>query len=390
MGLADFTGVLTVNDRTAEPDVGTVTPATALLSYTGTGSLAYDWSPKGLAVYEAGDVATLCGKANSWGSLNTTARIPLDKPFEVAFDFSAVQPWGSSLGDGFVLALHDGKVGYHGGQFSHSSATRINEASAYGMQFYLMPDMTIFCWIRDNGALGSVMTNVAAKAFKMNNLKNSPMRVALAWDGENLVATLEKGTARWCSTNAFAAADLPARFPNGAYLGIWAQNGGYYTAERVEKLSLVHGGMSGTATKQVFNGTLGLTNGTVTAVQAGRIQAELAAGLAVSGAATLTTAEGCTLACTGTSWSFDLANPAAKLTCVGALTFPTAPITVDVTAGEATARTRVLADLTGVADGAAQGLSFRLADDLPAAWKLRYRDGLLSLTDGTGTALILR
>lgn len=391
MGLADFTGTLVANDRTAEPDVGTVTPATALLSYAGTGSLAYDWSPKGLAVYEAGNVATLCGKANNWGSLNTTARLPLDQPFEVAFDFSAVEPWGTSLGDGFVLALHNGKVGYHGGQFSHSSATRINEASAYGMQFYLMPDMTIFCWIRDNGALGSVMTNVAAKAFMMNNLRKSPMRVALAWDGEkNLVATLEKGTARWCSTNAFAAADLPARFPNGAYLGIWAQNGGYYTAERVEKLSLVHGGMSGTATKQVFNGTLGLTNGTVTAALAGSVQAELAADLAVTGAGTLAVEDGRTLACTGATWTFDLANPAAKLTCVGALTFPTAPITVDVTAGEATARTRVLADLTGVADGAAQGLSFRLADDLPAAWKLRYRDGLLSLTDGTGTALILR
>lgn len=391
MGLADFTGTLVANDRTAEPDVGTVTPATASLSYAGTGSLAYDWSPKGLAVYEAGNVATLCGKANNWGSLNTTARLPLDQPFEVAFDFSAVEPWGTSLGDGFVLALHNGKVGYHGGQFSHSSATRINEASAYGMQFYLMPDMTIFCWIRDNGALGSVMTNVAAKAFMMNNLRKSPMRVALAWDGEkNLVATLEKGTARWCSTNAFAAADLPARFPNGAYLGIWAQNGGYYTAERVEKLSLVHGGMSGTATKQVFNGTLGLTNGTVTAVQAGSVQAELAADLAVTGAGTLAVEDGRTLACTGATWTFDLANPAAKLTCVGALTFPTAPITVDVTAGEATARTRVLADLTGVADGAVQGLSFRLADDLPAAWKLRYRDGLLSLTDGTGTALILR
>lgn len=391
MGLADFTGTLVANDRTAEPDVGTVTPATALLSYAGTGSLAYDWSPKGLAVYEAGNVATLCGKANNWGSLNTTARLPLDQPFEVAFDFSAVEPWGTSLGDGFVLALHNGKVGYHGGQFSHSSATRINEASAYGMQFYLMPDMTIFCWIRDNGALGSVMTNVAAKAFMMNNLRKSPMRVALAWDGEkNLVATLEKGTARWCSTNAFAAADLPARFPNGAYLGIWAQNGGYYTAERVEKLSLVHGGMSGTATKQVFNGTLGLTNGTVTAALAGSVQAELAADLAVTGAGTLAVEDGRTLACTGATWTFDLANPAAKLTCRGALTFPTAAITVDVSAGEATPRTRVLADLTGVADGAAQGLSFRLADDLPAAWKLRYRDGLLSLTDGTGTALILR
>lgn len=391
MGLADFTGTLVANDRTAEPDVGTVTPATASLVYAGDGSLSHDWTTKGLAVCESIDVATLCGKANNWGSLNTTARLPLDQPFEVAFDFSAVEPWGTSLGDGFVLALHNGKVGYHGGQFSHSSATRINEASAYGMQFYLMPDMTIFCWIRDNGALGSVMTNVAAKAFMMNNLRKSPMRVALAWDGEkNLVATLEKGTARWCSTNAFAAADLPARFPNGAYLGIWGQNGGYYTALRIENLSFAHGGMSEAMPKKVFNGTLGLTNGTVTAVQAGRIQAELAAGLAVSGAATLTAAEGCTLACTGTSWSFDLANPAAKLTCVGALTFPTAPITVDVTAGEATARTRVLADLTGVADGAAQGLSFRLADDLPAAWKLRYRDGLLSLTDGTGTALILR
>ena len=391
MGLADFTGTLVANDRTAEPDVGTVTPATASLVYAGDGSLFHDWTTKGLAVCESIDVATLCGKANNWGSLNTTARLPLDQPFEVAFDFSAVEPWGTSLGDGFVLALHNGKVGYHGGQFSHSSATRINEASAYGMQFYLMPDMTIFCWIRDNGALGSVMTNVAAKAFMMNNLRKSPMRVALAWDGEkNLVATLEKGTARWCSTNAFAAADLPARFPNGAYLGIWAQNGGYYTAERVEKLSLVHGGMSGTATKQVFNGTLGLTNGTVTAALAGSVQAELAADLAVTGAGTLAVEDGRTLACTGATWSFDLANPAAKLTCVGALTFPTAPITVDATAGEATARTRVLADLTGVADGAAQGLSFRLADDLPAAWKLRYRDGLLSLTDGTGTALILR
>lgn len=390
MGLADFTGVLTVNDRTAEPDVGTVTPATALLSYTGTGSLAYDWSPKGLAVYEAGDVATLCGKANSWGSLNTTARIPLDKPFEVAFDFSAVQPWGSSLGDGFVLALHDGTVGYHGGTFSFGPGARLNEKSAYGMQFYLIPGGTYFAWVRDNQALGAVVTNAAEKAFTMDKLINSPMRVALAWDGENLVATLEKGTARWCSTNAFAAADLPARFPNGAYLGIWAQNGGYYTAERVEKLSLVHGGMSGTATKQVFNGTLGLTNGTVTAVQAGSVQAELAADLAVTGAGTLAVEDGRTLACTGATWTFDLANPAAKLTCVGALTFPTAPITVDVTAGEATARTRVLADLTGVVDGAAQGLSFRLAAGLPAAWKLRYRDGLLSLTDGTGTALILR
>lgn len=392
MGLADFTGTLVANDRTAEPDVGTVTPATASLVYAGDGSLFHDWTTKGLAVCESIDVATIGGQKNTWGSLNTEAPIPLDKPFTVAFDFSAVEPWegNGARGDGFALVLHDGTVGYHGGTFSFGAGARLNEKSAYGMQFYLIPDWSYFAWVRDNQALGAVVTNAAEKAFTMDKLINSPARATLAWDGANLVATLEKGAARWCSTNAFAAAELTTRFPNGAYLGIWGQNGGYYTALRIENLSFAHGGMSEAMPKKVFNGTLGLTNGTVTAVQAGRIQAELAAGLAVSGAATLTAAEGCTLACTGTSWSFDLANPAAKLTCVGALTFPTAPITVDVTAGEATARTRVLADLTGVADGAAQGLSFRLADDLPAAWKLRYRDGLLSLTDGTGTALILR
>lgn len=392
MGLADFTGTLVANDRTAEPDVGTVTPATASLVYAGDGSLFHDWTTKGLAVCESIDVATIGGQKNTWGSLNTEAPIPLDKPFTVAFDFSAVEPWegNGARGDGFALVLHDGTVGYHGGTFSFGAGARLNEKSAYGMQFYLIPDWSYFAWVRDNQALSAVVTNAAEKAFTMDKLINSPARATLAWDGANLVATLEKGAARWCSTNAFAAAELTTRFPNGAYLGIWGQNGGYYTALRIENLSFAHGGMSGTATKQVFNGTLGLTNGTVTAALAGSVQAELAADLAVTGAGTLAVEDGRTLACTGATWTFDLANPAAKLTCVGALTFPTAPITVDVTAGEATARTRVLADLTGVADGAAQGLSFRLADDLPAAWKLRYRDGLLSLTDGTGTALILR
>lgn len=390
MGLADFTGALTVNGRTAEPDVGTVTPATALLSYAGAGSLARDWSPKGLAAYEAGNVATLGGKANTWGSLNTTARLPLDTPFEVAFDFSAVEPWGTSLGDGFALVLHDGKVGYHGGTFSYDTM-RLNEASAYGMQFYLTSDWTRFAWVRDNKALGDEVTNAASAAFTMKNLTNSPMRVTFAWDGEkNLVATLEKGAARWCSTNTVEKADLSARFPNGAYLGIWGQNGGYYAAQRIANFSLVHDGKPDTESKQVFNGTLGLTNGTVTASLAGAVQAELAADLAVTGAGTLTVEDGQTLACTGTTWAFDLANPEAKLTCRGALTFPTATITVDVSAGEATPRTRVLADLTGVAGDAAKGLTFRLADRLPSAWRLRYRDGLLSLTDGTGTMLILR
>lgn len=392
MGLADFTGTLVANDRTAEPDVGTVTPATASLVYAGDGSLSHDWTTKGLAVCESIDVATIGGQKNTWGSLNTAAPIPLDKPFTVAFDFSAVEPWegNGARGDGFALVLHDGTVGYHGGTFSFGAGARLNEKSAYGMQFYLIPDWSYFAWVRDNQALGAVVTNAAEKAFTMDKLINSSARATLAWDGANLVATLEKGAARWCSTNASAAAELTTRFPNGAYLGIWGQNGGYYTALRIENLSFAHGGMPEAMPKKVFNGTLGLTNGTVTAVQAGRIQAELAADLAVTGAGTLAVEDGRTLACTGATWTFDLANPAAKLTCRGALTFPTAPITVDVTAGEATARTRVLADLTGVADGAAQGLSFRLADDLPAAWKLRYRDGLLSLTDGTGTALILR
>jgi len=110
-------------------------------------------------------------------------------------------------------------VGYHGGTFSFGAGARLNEKSAYGMQFYLIPDWSYFAWVRDNQALSAVVTNAAEKAFTMDKLINSPARATLTWDGANLVATLEKGTARWCSTNAFAAVDLPARFPNGAYLG---------------------------------------------------------------------------------------------------------------------------------------------------------------------------
>ena len=399
MGLADFTGCLVANDRTAAPDVGTVAPATASLAYTGVGTLA-DWTLKGRATLEAargvpGGAATLCGAANTWGSLNTAARLPLDAPFEVSFDLSAVQPWGGDwqIGDGFALVLHDGKVGYHGGTFNYpaaASGVRLNETSAYGMQFYLMPDMTVFAWVRDRVALGPVITNATAKAWRMLDLKNNPMRVALAWDGERLVTSLERGSARWCATNDAAKADLPARFPNGAYLGVWGQNGGYYAALRVENLSLVHGGQPAEPPARVFNGTLGLAGGTVTSVLSGGVAAELAADLDVTGASTLARAGAGSLACTGATWTFDLSRPEAKLTWAGAFTFPKKTVTVDVSAGAATPQPRLLADLTAVADGAADALVFTLAEGLPRSWRLSYRNGRLSLVDAVGTMLILR
>ncbi len=400
MDLAGFTGLIIANDATAAETAGTVAPATATLAYDGPGSLNDGWALKGTAAWgpvtvDALDAATLCGAKDARGSLNTTAKIPVDQPFSVAFDFSAVKPWGYA-GDGFALVLHDGTTTIPYCFYYEGAGDLLGASSAYGALLYLMNNDNRLFWVRDRVNLGAIATNVSA--FTMNKLKNDPMRVTLAWDLEKLVLTLEKDGTTWAMTNTAAATDIPARFANGAYLGVWGSCGGYYTAMRVANMVFEHGDT--TATEALtFNGTLRLTGGTVTATHMGRVaETRLAAALDVTGAATLTVAEnsvesGMTLACTGDAWSFALANPEAKLTLTGPFTFPDvsadAPIEVSFT-GEASPRRRVLADLTGVTGNAADALAFRLAPDLPSSLKLTYANRLLSVVDAVGTVLILR
>lgn len=396
MDLTDFSGSLLANAHSAAPSAGRVVPAATSISFLNpNGLFGSNWTMKGqaTAVFDAsGAVVDLLPSArtNAYGSLNTAAPLDLSKPFTFAFDYSIHEPWGA-LGDGFCLVLHDGTKGYANGTFNYTeTGNRVNEPSAYGMQFYLMPRDSIFSWVKECKGLGAPVTNTV---FTMENILRMPLHVECAWDLENLVVRLEMGTSTWVSTNAHAAADLVEKFPSGAHLGVWGQCGGYYTGMRLDNIRLdVSGAVSGDMPVCTFNGVLGVTNGVSDVRVDAGVAAELAAELDVVGVGGLAVVDGSSVALTSPVWTFDLANPASCLSLAGAFTFPNAaerPIVVELR-GEPTPRTRILADLTGLAADAAAVPAFRLGEGYPSSYRLVYENGFLRISNAVGTLLIFR
>ncbi len=395
LDLSAFEGRLLANAHTASPSCGSVTPVSTPICFVSPRGLfgGVDWAMLGQATPIL-DSATSAvdlipdAQTNAYGSLNTAEALDLARPFTFSFDFSVHEPWGA-CGDGFCLVLHDGRTGYANGTFSFGEEwMRINDASAYGMQFYMMPGSSIFAWVKDRMRLGATATNTV---FTMEAVKTKPMHVDFLWDLTNLVVRLERGADVWTSTNAQAAADIAERFPSGAYLGVWGQCGGFYTGMRLGNIVLdVSGGDADVCT---FNGVLGVTNGTSSVFVEAGVAARLAARLDVVGAGGLSVADGSEVAMASSAWAFGLANPESMLTLSGAFTFPdvsaVSPIEVELT-GDVPPRRRTLADLRGVADGAADGLVFRLSDGSPASWRLEWSGGLLRVSDSVGTLIVFR
>ncbi len=401
MDFSGFSGSLVANSYTATTNAGAVTPCSSSIYFGNAWSpLGANWTMKGratAAMLPSGAAVELMGEAvaNSSGSLNSAKPLDLSRPFAFSFDYSVHKPWHQNyLGDGFSLVLHDGKTGSNNGAFSYGEdpdTRRIGDSSAYGVQFYLMPSMGIGAWVKDTKRVGAAVTNTSE--FVMSKFVDGPMHVEMLWDLTNLVVRLEKETEVWAMTNALAESELPARFPNGAFLGVWGQCGGWYTSMRLENVVVETAADDAGEDAVVFNGVLGVTNGVSTLVVDAGVSAEVSAALDVVGAGGFSVSEGRTAALTSPTWTFDLTNPDSLLTLSGAFTFPVAtaetPVTVALK-GEPKPRTRVLADLSGVADGAADALAFRLGDGYPGSYRLVYRDGRLSISNARGTMLIFR
>lgn len=401
MDLSGFSGDLMANAYTATTNAGAVAPCSSSIYFAHAWSpFGGNWTMKGRAaatMRPSGAAVELVGEAagNSEGSLNSAAPLDLSRPFAFSFDYSVHEPWSgvNALGDGFSLVLHDGAKGSNNGAFSYDEGPdvrRIGDASAYGVQFYLMSWTSVGAWVKDTKRVGDAETNKTQ--FVLAKLRDDPMHVEMRWDLTNLVVRLEKGTEVWAMTNGLAKSELPARFPNGAYLGVWGRCGGWYTSMRMESL-VVETADAGGANAIAFNGALGVTNGVAGLIVDAGVSAEIPAALDVVGAGGLAVAEGRTAALTSDTWTFDLANPDSLLTLSGAFMFPDAtaetPITVELK-GEPPPRTRVLADLTGVDGAAADALAFRLGDGYPGSYRLVYRDGKLSISNARGTMLIIR
>ncbi|MGN0846425.1 MAG: PA14 domain-containing protein [Kiritimatiellia bacterium] len=392
MDLTGFTGRLVAGDATAAESAGFVAPVSAALHFPGVDS---DWWHAGLAsivVDDGGMTFDLGGRESSNNCLNRRAPLDVTKPFEVSFDFSIHEPWGDNPGDGFCLALHDKETGTYGGTFSYDEkGNRINNAGAYGLQAYLMPTANRICWVKDNHQLGTVTSN---SVYVMNNARDraKPFHVTMTWDLEKLVCTFaQEGREPLVFTNTTAKDDLAEKFPSGqAYLGLWARNGGYYCTMRFEKVRVAGAAEPEAPRPMTFNGVLGIAGGVAQVVASHDVAPVIASDLSVTGAGGLRAPADVGTRLTGETWTFDLANPAAKLTLTGPFAFPAgAVVTVELN-GEPQPRARVLADLTGIPAEALAGVTFRLAEGCPRSWRLALEGGLLKVSVSRGTTVFIR
>ena len=112
----------------------------------------------------------------------------------------------------------------------------------------------------------------------------------------------------------------------------------------------------------------------------------LAAYLRVVGAATLVS-EGSSLACTSTTWTFDLDSADSSLTVGAGVTLPAA-VSVDLSCtGEWPVVPRLLADLSGYSGSLP---SFSLSAEVPKSVRLSRSGGKLYVCKASGTAIIFR
>ena len=395
LGLENFTGCIGVDAATASDGIGALAPHSAQLRYAG------DWALSGANWAVAGDAsltnisgrvgaAIAPGVANAVGGLNTTTRIPLDRPFSFSFDFLLTEPKGGSMGDGFAVCLHDGGPNVTAaGTFSYSeepNSQHLSCTSAYGAHLYMMPPSSDICWVKQGKyvtAPGNQRTNTV---FTMNNVWSTPMHVDFTWDGtQNLVLAVSNAKGQsFCWTNSFAGAEIPTLFPNGAYIGLWGRNAGYFVRMVAANVALDFGQPDSSAS--LYAGPLTLKDGTVAAVGDVVHAGGLASALTVDGDATLTTADGFALDVASSDWTFNLSNATARLAFDGGCALSASPITVNLL-GEAPVAPRVLADFTALGSPA---LTFVRGADVPSKVQLRYAEGKLSVWSSIGTVVFVR
>ena len=166
------------------------------------------------------------GEANKKGAVNITEPFRLDQEWSVSFNYRAIRPRGSALGDGFFVGVHGGTAtAYDGGTFGYNDSNqRLNEATAYGLQVYIYSSYSQLVWVNNNNiykALGPIVTNRSLVVW--SKLDETPMRVTMSYDGaEKLVVSFSQGGSVLAVTNALAGADFATKFAGGtARIGIW-------------------------------------------------------------------------------------------------------------------------------------------------------------------------
>lgn len=333
-------------------------------------------------------VALTPGEANTKGALNSSGPIVLGRPWSMSFDYQAIKPQSSNLGDGFFIGVHSaGGTAYDGDQWGYGdSLQRINQATAYGLQVYMYAaNYTQLVWVNNNNIYADAGAIVTNRTFTLTNAKENPMHVTMSYDGsEKLIVSFARGDNVFAVTNSLAGRDFAAKYTTGsAYLGLWGSNGNCYTRTLVENLKYE----DGTDLECPLGGSLQLLGGSINMKSAVRKSVAIASSLDVLGEVVLTPSSGLEVRLEGTTWSFDLDNMATVLVPQTGVVFPSAVTLNLTTTGEWPKQKRLLADFSST-EGALP--NFALGADVPAKVKLILEGRKLYASAASGTLVVFR
>ena len=333
-------------------------------------------------------VALTPGEANTKGALNSSGPIILGRPWCMSFDYQAIKPQSSNLGDGFFIGVHSaGRTAYDGDRWGYGdSLQRINQATAYGLQVYMYAaNYTQLVWVNNNNVYADAGAIVTNRTFTLTNAKENPMHVTMSYDGsEKLIVSFARGDSVFAVTNSLAGRDFAAKYTTGsAYLGLWGANGGYYTRTLVENLTYE----DGTEPECSLGGSLQLLGGSVDVKSAVRKSVAIASTLDVLGEAVLTPSNGLEVRLEGTVWSYDLDNTATVFVPQAGVVLPAAVTLNLTTTGEWPKQKRLIADFSST-EGALP--NFALGADVPAKVKLILEGRKLYVSAASGTLVVFR
>lgn len=241
------------------------------------------------------------------GTLHSPAKVDVQTPWTLSFDLRASPAFGPGdlsgayYGDGVALVFQD-QTTDRGVVSKYVDDGTVLCSFAGSCGFLLWRDGQTCTWIKDKVRNAEADAQVAAHAaLVFEKWEAEPLQVAVAYDGEKMVARFRCGTEAFATTNANARAEFAARFPDGAYISLVSAAGGWCCGLTVEKFRFNHAAFP----QPVFAGALDLAGGTVALVDEGAASVALAGAVRVRAPTTLVCDEAVPLRFAQADWTFD-------------------------------------------------------------------------------------
>lgn len=315
-------------------------------------------------------------------------------PWTLSFDLRASPAFGPGdlsgayYGDGVALVFQD-QTTDRGVVSKYVDDGTVLCSFAGSCGFLLWRDGQTCTWIKDKVRNAEADAQVAAHAaLVFEKWEAEPLQVAVAYDGEKMVARFRCGTEAFATTNANARAELAARFPDGAYISLVSAAGGWCCGLTVEKFRFNHAAFP----QPVFAGALDLAGGAVALVDEGAASVALAGAVRVRAPTTLVCDEAVPLRFAQADWTFDFGGGRSPSLALPATVEwpPTLAVTLAGRPQDLPVRWTTIVDGRAFAEagGAWPEIALETACGVPCAFRLDA--GRLQIRYNVGSVILVR